>query len=375
MGKLKEWGLVNVKMEPWTDPANISTIPRGWTNDKFYMHVTAPEKFPIPGTPTAWTPGTNGLVSGEVALVTATSAEELAPYKGKLKGKWILTQAAPDVPAMWDAQAKRFTPEELAALEGPRAQPEFGVTPPGGGRQGGQPQQARQGGPGAPAAAQPGQRAGAPPAGAPQQQTPAGGRGAGGGNARNDFLLAEGVLGTISTAPRGHGMYTIGGPGRTNDPATVLPAIVIAAEQYGRIARMVAKNVPVTIEADIKNTYYEKPPLFNIVGEIPGTDKAAEVVLLGAHFDTWHAATGAADDGNGTAAMMEAMRILKATGVKLRRTVRIGLWEAEEQGLIGSRDYVWTHYAARQAVPGGRGGRARRRPWRCPGPAPAQTGT
>jgi Zn-dependent M28 family amino/carboxypeptidase len=154
------------------------------------------------------------------------------------------------------------------------------------------------------------------------------------------------------------------GVGRAPVPATTLPAIAIAAEQYGRIARMLAKNIPVTIEADIKNTYYPNPQVYNIVGEIPGSDKADEVVLIGAHFDTWHAATGAADDGNGTAAMMEAMRILKVTGVKLRRTVRIGLWGAEEQGLIGSREYVSAHYAASQPAPvaapaaaaGGRGG-------------------
>ena len=286
------------------------------------MQAVSPEKFPIPGTPTAWTPGTNGLVSGDVALVTATTAEDLAQYKGKLKGKWILTQAAPDVPAMWDAPAKRYTPERTGGTG--RTAAGDGIRrcaarrrPPGRCRRRqhpdvrGHPRRRRQ------ASRRPqqqGQRAGTPPAGAPQQ-APAGGRGGGGGNVRNDFFRAEGVLGTISTAPRGHGMYTIGGGSRTSDPATLLPAIVIAAEQYGRIARMVAKNVPVTIEADIKNTYYEKPPLFNVVGEIPGTDKADEVVLLGAHFDTWHAATGAADDGNGTAAMMEAMRILKATGV------------------------------------------------------------
>ena len=350
MGKMKEWGLVNVKMEPWT---NRNGIDRGWTNDKFYMHATSPEKFPIPGTPTAWTPGTSGLVSGEVVLVTATTAEDLAQYNGKLKGKWIFTQEPPDVPAMWEPASRRYTAEELAALEGPQPQPELGVTPPGGGRQGAP---ARQGGPPQTPAQQQGQRAGAPPAGQPQQQAPAGGRGgAGGANVRNDFFRTEGVLGTISTAPRGHGMYTIGGASRSADPATLLPAIVIAAEQYGRIARTLAKNIPVTIEADIKNTYYENPPLFNIVGEITGTDKAEEVVLLGAHFDTWHAATGAADDGNGCAAMMEAMRILKATGVPLRRTVRIGLWEAEEQGLIGSREYVSAHYGSRQPAQGGAG--------------------
>ena len=105
-----------------------------------------------------------------------------------------------------------------------------------------------------------------------------------------------------------------------------------------------------TIEADIKNTYYPNPPLFNVVGEIPGTDKADEVVMLGGHLDCWHAATGAADNGCGVTSMMEAMRILKATGVKLRRTVRIGLWGGEEQGLLGSREYVSSHFASRQAV-------------------------
>jgi len=358
VGKLKEWGLVNAKLEPWV---NRNGFDRGWTNDKFYMAAVTPERFPIPGTPTGWTPGTNGLQSGEVVLVTAATAEDLAQYKGKLKGKWVMTQAVPDVAAYWDPPAKRFTAEQLQAMEmATPPQPEFGVTPPGGGRQAGPGTPAapgRQGGPGAPApgqqAAQQGQRAGAP--GAPQQPAAAGGRGGqGAANARNEFFRTEGVLGTISTAPRGHGIYTIGG-NRAADPATTLPAVVIAAEQYGRIGRMLAKNIAVTIEADIKNTYYPNPPVFNVVGEIPGTDKADEIVLLGAHLDTWHAATGAADDGNGVAAMMEAVRILKATGVKLRRTVRVGFWEAEEQGLIGSREYVAMHFASRQPAPGAAG--------------------
>jgi carboxypeptidase Q len=364
MGKMKEWGLENVKMEPWT---NRNGIDRGWTNDKFYMEAVSPERFPIPGTPTAWTPGTNGLASGEVVLVTATTAEELAQYKGKLKGKWVLLQPAPDVSAFWDPPARRYTADQLAAIElSPPLGPEFGVTPPGGARPGAPatPAPARPPGPPAPTqqAAPQGQRPGTPPAGTPAgtPQQPAPARGPGGqgpANVRNDFLRAEGVLGTISTAPRGHGIYTIGGRAQS-DPATTLPAVSIAAEQYGRIARMLAKNVAVKIEADIKNTYYPNPPLFNIVGEIPGSDKADEIVMLGAHFDTWHAATGAADNGVGSAAMMEAMRILKQTGVKLRRTVRIGLWEAEEQGLIGSREYVSAHFASQQPAPGAPGAAA-----------------
>jgi Zn-dependent M28 family amino/carboxypeptidase len=317
VAKMKEWGITNAKIEPWQERYNFD---RGWTNDKFYMQVVSPERFPLPGTPTAWTPGTNGPQTGEVVLVPpdATSEEALAPFKGKLKGKWVLTQAIPDVAAYWDPLARRYSDDQLAAMETVNPpQAEFGVT-------------------------------------RPAAQLPGGGRGGfGAGNVRNDFFRAEGALGLISTAPRGHGIYTIGG-NRQADPATTLPAIVIPAEQYGRIGRMLAKNQPVSIEADIKNTYYPNPQLFNVVAEIPGSDPAlaGEVVLLGAHLDTWHAATGAADDGNGVAAMMEALRILKTTGVKLRRTVRVGFWEAEEQGLIGSREYVRMHYA----TPAGRGG-------------------
>jgi len=199
------------------------------------------------------------------------------------------------------------------------------------------------------------------PAGAGAQGQGAGGSGnrgggqGGGQNAtafnRNEYFRQQGVLGIFTTARRGHGIYTIGGGGVGTDPATKLPSIAIAAEDYGRIFRMITKGVPVIVEADIKNTFTPNPPMFNVVGEIRGTDKVDEVVMLGAHFDSWHAATGATDNAAGSAAMLEAMRILKTSGVKLRRTVRIGLWTGEEQGLIGSNKYVAAHFG------GGRGGR------------------
>ena len=332
VAKMKEWGLQNVTLEKWT---NQAPFERGWTNEKFYMAVVSPEPFPIPGTPNAWTPGTNGLVRGEVMLVTETTQEDLQKYAGKLKGKWILTQPAPDVAAFWTAPAKRETPESLENMElNPPAGVEFGVPNPAAAGRGGR------GFPGGP--------------GGTPGQVPFN---------RNDFFRTEGVLGTLSTAPRGHGIYTVSGS-RTADPATTLPSIMIAAEQYGRMARMLAKDVPVTIEADIKNSYNPNPMMFNIVGEIRGTDKADEVVMLGGHFDSWHASTGATDNGAGTAAMMEAMRILKQSGVTLRRTVRIGLWTGEEQGLLGSRDYVAAHYATRGPAPAPAPGAA-------PAPAPA----
>ena len=308
--KMKEWGLQNVALEPWADKAN--QFPYGWTNDKFYLAAVSPQAFPIPGTPTSWTPGTNGLVRGDVVLITETTQEDLQKYAGKLKGKWILTQAAPDVAAFWTPPATRETAEGLQRMElATTPGPEFGVA---------NPNPAGRGGPGR------------------------GGFGGEGGFSRFDWFQTEGAAGELSTAARGHGVYTIGGGDRNAAPAAGLPRISIPAEQYGRLARMVAKNIAVTIEADIRNTYTPNPPMFNVVGEIPGTDKADEVVMLGAHFDSWHASTGATDNAAGSAAMMEAMRILKQSGVKLRRTVRIGLWTGEEQGLIGSRDYVKAHF-------------------------------
>jgi carboxypeptidase Q len=317
VAKMKEWGLQNVSLEKWPDQ---TMFPRGWANEKFYMAAVAPQSFPIPGTPSGWTPGTNGLVRGEVVLVSETTQEDVQKYAGRLKGKWVLTQAAPDVAAYWTAPATRTTIEELEQMElATPPGPEFGVAAPPGGRFGG---------------------------------AFGGGRGQGGAAPfnRNDFFRTEGALGILSTAARGHGIYTISGS-RATDPAQSLPAIVIPAEHYGRMARMLQKNLPVTIEADIQNTYYPNPVMFNVVGEIPGTDKAGEVVMLGAHFDSWHASTGATDNAAGSAAMMEAMRILKQSGVQLRRTVRIGLWTGEEQGLLGSAQYVSAHFGSRSTLP------------------------
>jgi carboxypeptidase Q len=316
VAKMKEWGLENVALEPWV---NRSGFDRGWVNEKFYMAAVSPQAFPIHGTPSAWSPGTSGVVRGEIVVVAETTQDDLQKYAGKLKGKWILTQAAPDVPAFWNPPATRSTPEELARLElGANPGPEFGVANPNAQGRGGR-----------------------------------GGRGGAGAGApfnRNDWFRTEGVAGLLSTSARGHGVYTIGGS-RNTDPANAIPQITIAAEDYGRLARMAAKNIPVTIEADIRNTYIQNPPMFNVVGEIRGTDKADEVVMLGAHFDSWHASTGATDNAAGSAAMMEAMRILKQSGVTLRRTVRIGLWTGEEQGLLGSRDYVAAHFAQCSAPP------------------------
>ena len=125
---------------------------------------------------------------------------------------------------------------------------------------------------------------------------------------------------------------------------------MLAVEHYGRLVRTLEKKVPVSVELNVKNTFFEDQPGFNVLAELPGTDKADEIVMLGAHFDSWHGGTGATDNAAGSAIMLEAMRILKASGVKMRRTVRIGLWGGEEQGLLGSRAYVKEHFADRETM-------------------------
>ncbi len=317
--EMTSWGLTNVKLEPWVTATG--PFGRGWSNDKFYMQATTPGgSFPIIGMSTAWTAGTDGPVKGEAVMATIETAEDLATYKGKLKGKFLLTSPLREVPALFTAPGQRYTDQQLADMQRDTAA------------------RGRAAGPG---------RAGGPGRG---------GRGAGAPNfaaQRAQFYKDEGVLGLITAGRGDGGTIFVGGNTANRQPGVTdlgLPQIVIAIEHYGRIARTLEKNMPVTVEADIKNTFHDDTSSFNVVGEIAGTDKAAEVVMLGAHFDSWHGATGATDNAAGSAVMMEAMRILEASGVKLRRTVRIGLWGGEEQGLMGSRAYVTDKFADRATM-------------------------
>jgi carboxypeptidase Q len=322
-GRLRSWGLDHVALEPWpasTDPnAPNNGFPRGWYNASFAMAAVSPETFAIPGTPMAWTPGTKGRVRGEAVLVTELAAADVqAKYTGRLKGKWVLGSRLPDVQPYWTPPARRYTPEELDRIEarGRAASP------------------ARGGRPGGPASPGRGGTAATP-------------------FDRYGFFKSEGALGVLTTSAAGHGIYTVSGNARLTPPDAALPAIAIPAEAYGRIARLLDAHQPLMIEADIRNIYVDRPPLFNLVAEIPGTDKADEVVMIGAHLDSWHASTGATDNAAGVAAVMEAMRLLKASGVTLRRTVRVALWTGEEQGLLGSAAYVRRHFGG---GPAGRGG-------------------
>ncbi len=309
--EMTSWGLSNVKLEPW------GPFGRGWTNDKFYAMATTPGgSFPLIGMSTAWTPGTNGLVSGDAILAVIETDEDIAKYKGQLKGKFVLTAAMREVLPLWTAPGQRLTEEQLKALE---AETDTAARGRGG-----------RGGPG---------RAGGPGRGGASGPTFA--------QRRTQFFKDEGVLALLTPGSGSGGTVFVSGASAARQPGADLglPAIVLAVEHYGRIARTLEKEMPVKIVMDVKNSFQDDLMSFNVVGELPGTDKADEIVMLGAHFDSWHGATGATDNAAGSAVMMEAMRILKQSGLKLRRTVRIGLWGGEEQGLNGSRAYVTEHFA------------------------------
>jgi hypothetical protein len=307
--QMQGWGLTATSLEPWGE------FGRGWTNERFAAHMIEPNPAPLIGYAKAWTPGTSGPVRGEAVLAVLASERDLEAHRGKLRGKFVLTAEARPVTAHVAPEGRRYTDAELA---GRARQP---ITPPqgrgGGGRGGAQ--------------------------------------GAAGPNfarLRTEFLLSEGIAGTLEPG-RGDGgnvFVSSGGSRNPKDPPTV-PQFVLAVEHYNRIVRILDKKVPVTLEFDVKNTFHDADlTAFNVVGEIRGSDKADELVMVGAHFDSWHAGTGATDNAAGSAIMLEAMRILKATGVPLRRSVRIALWTGEEQGLLGSRAYVDNHFAERRTM-------------------------
>jgi hypothetical protein len=317
--KLGEWGMVNAKMESW------GPFGRGWSNEKIVAQVVSPRPFPIIAYPAAWTPGTNGAVKGEVALIKVDSLPDLERYRGKLRGKIVFSQPPRDsVPPHFAADASRLDDAALAKLADAPFTPD---APRGGGpnaASANNPQAARF-------------RA--------QQEVQ---------RALATFLADEGVLAVVTPGRGDDGTVFSGATGsRDKTNPTKIPGLLFSTEHYGRIARMVEKGIPVSIELDVKSTFYDDDPSsFNIVAEIPGTDPKLkdEVVMLGAHFDSWHTGTGATDNAAGSAVMLEAIRLIKATGLRPRRTIRVGLWTGEEEGLLGSRAYIKEHFGDPQTM-------------------------
>ena len=336
--KMTEWGLTKVNLESW------GPFGRGWSNERMYVAMVKPYAFPLIGYSRAWTPGTNGTVKGDVVLAVINTPEDAEDCRGKLRGKFVMSSVAPNLQAQFRAPGTRITDEQLQAMANP---------PQRGGRGG----QGRGNAAPAPAPAKlPGQLCG----GVLPAPQPARGQQTQGQPdftvVRNKFYIDEGVLALVGTGQSANGVaggtvfVQSGGNRGVNDPP--VPAqVALAAEHYGLLMRNVEKGVPVSLEVNMENKFYDDDlNSFNVIGEIAGTDKADEVVMIGAHFDSWHTGTGATDNAAGSAIMLEAMRILKATGLPLRRTVRIALWTGEEQGLFGSQAYVRDHFAVRQTM-------------------------
>jgi hypothetical protein len=294
---MREWGVADVHLESWP-------FGRGWQNEKMIAMAVTPRAYPLIAYPKAWTPGTKGAVTADAMIAVVNDDKDFDKFRGKLRGKFILSAEMRDVPAHFDALGHRFTEQELVDLS---------------------------------------------------KQPSAGGRGRGNFNQaqefnrrRAQFFVDEGVAAVLDFS-RGDGgtVFVQGAPGVSRDPKgpPQPPQVTLAVEHYGRIWRTLEKKIPVTLTMDIENRFFDQDlNAFNIVGELPGSDKADELVMLGAHFDSWHTGTGATDNAAGSAVMLEALRILKTSGVKLRRTVRIGLWGGEEQGLLGSKEYIKAHF-------------------------------
>lgn len=320
---MAKWGMQNAKLEPW------GPFGRGWSLKSFQAQVVEPQNFAVIAYPKAWSPSTKGTVTAEVVYFNPKDEAGLEKYKGKLNGKVVLISEPREVKAAFTGMGTRRTDEELQKMADA-----------------------------APAAAP--QAAGPNPnAGAAQRAV------ATFNTKRWNFLLNEGAAVVVDSSSKGSGgTLFVGGatvvqhipaegavPGsnpnlRAYDKAAearIIPQMTMTIEDYNRLVRMISLGVTPKMTVEIKAQYHDEDLMgYNTVAEIPGTDPALkdEIVMMGGHLDSWHAAGGATDNAAGSAVAMEAARILIASGLKPRRTIRVGLWSGEEQGLNGSREYV-----------------------------------
>ena len=333
VAQMHAWGLQNGRLEPWEFGRP------GWTNERLSAHIVEPVQDALVVEALGWTPGTSGAVRGpvlRVTLPTRATRDEFTAFldglKSQVKGAMILVGDPRVVPVTFNAPALRREDTEVITQMAPAAAaPAAPANAPAGQPQG------RQGGP------QP-----------PEGQRPM--TNAQMDDAFNAFLVANGAHVRINDAGRDHGQIRAFN-NRTYDPTKSPATVVMRNEDFGRVWRLAnggpagrtgaagASARRVVLEFDIVNrTHPEGKTAYNVIAELPGTDKADEVVMLGGHLDAWHAGTGATDNAVGCAIMMEAARILSAVGVKPRRTIRVALWSGEEQGLLGSAAYVREHF-------------------------------
>jgi hypothetical protein len=311
-----EYGLGNAKLEKW------GPFGRGWEYTRFSAHLVEPVYTPLIGFPLAWTSGTNGTITGEPILAVIRTPEDMEKHKGKLKGKIILIDNVRATPLLTNPLARRHTETDLSNLE---QAPEPGQSSPFFQR---------------PRELEPALSPGSPFRNMEEMRRFR--------SRRAEFLKQEGVLAVIGTGTSGDGGTLFATSGGSQDPKTPAPPPMIALtpEHYNRITRLLEKKVPVKVELELQARIIEEnQDSWNVTAEIPGARKQYEVVMIGAHLDSWHGGTGATDNAAGSAVALEVMRILKSLNASMDRTVRMGLWSGEEQGLLGSRAYVKDNFA------------------------------
>lgn len=317
--RLSSMGLQNVHVEGW------APFGRSWSLNRYSAHITDPTVFPLLSYPRAWSPGTGGKVTGKVIYLDARTDSALETFHGKLKGNFVLLGAPVPVRAHFEPLAVRESDSTLLSL----ANAELPV--PRGVRRRLVTQEARQ-----QALIDYKKLLMCQDEGAAALITPS--RGDGG----NVFVQAAAIPAHPDTP------YASRPQIQDLSAPDVLPQVTVAAEPFDRIVRILAHGIPVSMEMDLDVTFYRADSGYNVIAEMPGTDLEDEVVMIGAHLDSWHGGTGATDNGTGVTTCMEAMRILEALHLKPRRTIRVALWGAEEQGLLGSRAYVRRHFGGRE---------------------------
>jgi carboxypeptidase Q len=302
--QLTAMGLSNAHLESW------GPFGRGWANQYVNVRMTSPDVVTLLAYPKAWTPGTNGVVQGKCVRATIDDKKDFDKYKGKLAGMIVILGADAEVKPITEAPYKRLSDDDLAKLA------DYQI---------------------------PADRPGFRFADFIKRQQFI--------KDLNQFFADEKVLAVIDhsrgTAGGGTVFVQSGGSYKTGETTTV-PQLTMASEHWTRIARLLQQKKDVSLELNVSSTFYDDDAMqYDTIAEISGTDKKDELVMLGAHLDSWHAGTGATDNGAGTIVMMEAVRILKVLDLKPRRTIRIGLWSGEEEGLLGSQGYVQHHFGAR----------------------------
>jgi hypothetical protein len=329
--KFAEIGLQNPHLESW------GPFGRGWSLENFQISMLKPTFSPIIAYPKAWSGSTKGTVRGEVVYLDIKNDADLDKYKGKLKGAIVLLTSTREVKAHFEAEGNRFNSEQL--LDMANAQP-----PGAGGGRGGNQGNFQM---------SPEQQARFERIRAEQAMN----------NKKMLFCVQEGAAVLLEPGRGDGGTIFVQSASlpypqdtpinqrkniRDKDAPEIIPQVVVAVEHYNRMVRAIEKGTPVQMEVNVATKYYDQDLNdYNVIAEIPGTDLKDEIVMLGGHYDSWHGGTGATDNAAGCAVAMEAVRLIQASGLKPRRTIRVAFWSGEEQGLLGSRAYVAQHFGRR----------------------------